>query len=64
VLVNGNPGLANFLDGHDHPHVAVLHHMVRARTRGRNTFRQHWNRLGSADGVDEPEFGQAGLACG
>jgi hypothetical protein len=34
VLINGNPGLDNLVDGHDHPHVAVRHHTVRARTRG------------------------------
>ena len=33
VLVNGNPGLDNFLDGHDHPHLAVRRHLIGDRAR-------------------------------
>jgi hypothetical protein len=29
LLVNGNSRLDNFLDGHDHPHVAVRQHLLR-----------------------------------
>jgi hypothetical protein len=33
VLVNGDSGLDNLVDGHDHPHVAVRHHCKSPDTR-------------------------------
>jgi hypothetical protein len=33
VLIGGNPGLDNFLDGHDHPHLALRRHLIRDRAR-------------------------------